>query len=258
MRAAVNELSIRVVLLCQLNRSCEHREDKRPNLSDLRESGDIEQDSDVVIMVYRHEYYCSDCKDKQCHSGEAELLIRKQRKGPTGSVNLVWQEYYTRFENRSYEQEFGGGWEPGESDGKTAVTQESENTEEKQQGFGFEESYGKVPVTQESENTKGFGFGVKTDPTQESESRGKTAPTQEPDNTEETVVKTDNTQGSDNTEESGVKVHPPQGSDNTEKEGYPKTEVTQESENTKGFGFKTADGTHKDFPNPVEKDEIPF
>jgi replicative DNA helicase len=144
LRAAARELEIPVLLLCQLNRSCEHREDKRPNLSDLRESGDIEQDSDVVIMVYRHEYYCRDCKDKFCHNGEAELLVRKQRKGPTNTANLVWHEDFTRFDNRFYQQEFGGGYEPEEKSGEVPPPQGVNNTEENQPTLGFRTADGAV------------------------------------------------------------------------------------------------------------------
>lgn len=147
LRAAARELDIPVLLLCQLNRSCEHRDDKRPNLSDLRESGEIEQDADVVIMVYRHEYYCKECREKQCHSGEAEIIIRKQRKGPTGVANLVWMDKYTRFDNRSYHQEedvlgnFSAGVEPEEL-GQNRPNATTEDDSEKQQGFGFKTADG--------------------------------------------------------------------------------------------------------------------
>lgn len=106
MRATARELDIPVILVAQLNRDCEKRDDKRPLLSDLRESGDIEQDSDVVLFLYRDSYYCNKCisgqPDEDCmfnHAGLAELLVRKQRKGPTGNVTLTWNPAYTRFEN---------------------------------------------------------------------------------------------------------------------------------------------------------------
>jgi len=104
MRATAKELNIPVVLVCQLNRSCEMRDDKRPTLKDLRESGEIEQDADVVVMLYRDEYYCNDCSANKCergHSGEAEVLIRKQRNGPIGAFTLTWIAEHTTFHNFS-------------------------------------------------------------------------------------------------------------------------------------------------------------
>lgn len=104
MRATAKDLDIPVILVCQLNRECEQRDNKRPVLADLRESGDIEQDSDVIIMVYRDEYYCKDCNNpsKECtgeHEGIAELIVRKQRRGPVGTVTLTWQAEHTQFHN---------------------------------------------------------------------------------------------------------------------------------------------------------------
>jgi replicative DNA helicase len=104
LRATAKELGIPVILVCQLNRSCEARENKRPILSDLRESGDIEQDSDVIFFVYRDEYYCNECPslEEECdkeHVGVAEIICRKQRKGPTGTVYLTWEAKYTNFSN---------------------------------------------------------------------------------------------------------------------------------------------------------------
>ncbi|MHC4422230.1 MAG: replicative DNA helicase [Planctomycetota bacterium] len=104
MRATAKEIGIPVILVCQLNRSCETRENKRPVLSDLRESGDIEQDSDVIFFLYRDEYYCHECASatEVCgkgHQGVAELICRKQRKGPVGTVSLTWEAKYTKFSN---------------------------------------------------------------------------------------------------------------------------------------------------------------
>lgn len=104
MRATAKELGIPVVLLCQLNRGCELRPNKRPTLADLRESGDIEQDSDLIIMLYRDEYYCDACSTptEVCganHEGVAEVLIRKQREGPIGVIELTWEAKYTQFLN---------------------------------------------------------------------------------------------------------------------------------------------------------------
>lgn len=109
LKQMARELKAPVLLLSQLNRSCETRENKRPLLSDLRESGDIEQDADVVMFIYRDEYYCSLClkgQKSQCtkgHQGLAEIIVAKQRKGPTGMVTLVWQEQFTKFEDRAVE-----------------------------------------------------------------------------------------------------------------------------------------------------------
>jgi replicative DNA helicase len=137
LRATARELQIPVVLLCQLNRGVEGREDKRPTLSDLKESGEIEQDSDVVLMLYRDEYYCPECNAaKACdkgHENEATLLIRKQRKGPIGSTDLVWLAEYTMFKDMARWE----GMEEDEDYGKVQVGQEPEITEEPQSSFGF-------------------------------------------------------------------------------------------------------------------------
>ena len=86
-------LKVPVIALAQLNRSVEQREDKHPRLSDLRESGSIEQDSDVVMFLYRDDYYNADSPKK----GISEVIISKQRNGPTGMVELAWLKEYTRF-----------------------------------------------------------------------------------------------------------------------------------------------------------------
>jgi replicative DNA helicase len=87
------EFGVSVVALAQLSRACEQRADKRPILSDLRESGDIENASDVVIGLYRDDYYKPDSEDRDI----AELIIRKQRSGPTGTARVAWLKQYTRF-----------------------------------------------------------------------------------------------------------------------------------------------------------------
>ena len=98
LKALARELDIPVMVLSQLNRSPEGREGHRPRMSDLRESGSIEQDADVVILLHREDYYHRGQDDYE-QDNTAELIIAKQRNGPTGTVKLVFRENITRFEN---------------------------------------------------------------------------------------------------------------------------------------------------------------
>jgi replicative DNA helicase len=95
LKALAKELNIAVVAISQLSRAVEQREDKRPRLSDLRESGAIEQDADLVLSLYREYYYSRSSDDE----GKAEIIINKQRRGPTDKLALIFISEYTRFEN---------------------------------------------------------------------------------------------------------------------------------------------------------------
>lgn len=96
LKALAREINVPVIALSQLSRAVEQRQNKKPMLSDLRESGSIEQDADLVMFIYRDEYYHPELIEKK---GEAEIIVAKQRNGPVGSINLHFQPNITRFKN---------------------------------------------------------------------------------------------------------------------------------------------------------------
>jgi len=104
MKALARELDLPIIAISQLSRAVEQRTDHRPQLSDLRESGAIEQDADVVILLLREEYYNPTEENK----GVAEVIVAKQRHGPIGTVQLTFLPEYTKFTNLSRSEEEAG------------------------------------------------------------------------------------------------------------------------------------------------------
>ena len=117
LKALAKELNVPILALSQLSRQVESRDDKRPQLSDLRESGSIEQDADVVMFVFREEYYLANKEprpgseehikwqtDMELVTGKAEIIIGKQRHGPTGTVQVQFDAHITRFGDLAKEQ----------------------------------------------------------------------------------------------------------------------------------------------------------
>jgi replicative DNA helicase len=102
LKGLARELSVPVLCLAQLNRQVEATRDNKPQLSHLRESGAIEQDADVVMFIHREEYYQSNEEERERVRGQADLLVRKQRNGPTGDVKLTWIHDFTRFRSYSH------------------------------------------------------------------------------------------------------------------------------------------------------------
>ena len=101
LKVAAKELNVPVMLLSQLSRATEKRENKRPMLSDLRESGAIEQDADVVLFLHREDYYAED----NAKPGRSSIIIAKQRSGPTGTIDVIWRGEQTKYMEVDFREE---------------------------------------------------------------------------------------------------------------------------------------------------------
>ena len=104
LKALAKELNVPVIALSQLNRSLESRTDKRPVMADLRESGAIEQDADMIGLLYRSDYYADDEDQRQQLAGQANLHLAKNRNGPTGDIPLRFEAELMRFSTREPEK----------------------------------------------------------------------------------------------------------------------------------------------------------
>ena len=104
LKALAREIEVPVIALSQLSRACELRQDHRPMLSDLRESGAIEQDADLVMFLYRDDYYHKDTAKKNV----TEVIVAKQRNGPIGVAELAWKAEFTRFGNLDHSRKSDG------------------------------------------------------------------------------------------------------------------------------------------------------
>ena len=113
LKILARELHVPVIAVSQLSRAVESRPDKRPLLSDLRESGSIEQDADLVLFIYRDEYYNRETTETP---GEAEIIVSKHRNGPVGKLNLAFMERYPKFANL-WRDHAAGGPAPADSNG---------------------------------------------------------------------------------------------------------------------------------------------
>jgi replicative DNA helicase len=169
-KALARELNLPIVCLSQLNRASEQREGNRPRMSDLRESGSIEQDADVVMLLHREDYYHQGNEawlndpENQDKVGVAELIVAKQRNGPTGVVRLTWDSKTTRFRNHA-----GAGWSGGSFQGGTASGAGGGGYGGGAGGFGFG-NYGGTAAAQLENKPRtpdysgGFPAGEKTGP----------------------------------------------------------------------------------------------
>jgi replicative DNA helicase len=153
-KAMARELSVPVIALSQLNRSPEQREGHKPRMSDLRESGSIEQDADVVMMLHREEYYHKGDPnwemDHADQAGMAELIIVKQRNGPTGTVKLTWDGSTTRFKNYSPAMAPGdyyqpSTYEPPDSGGHFSAGRKTGPVEDHRDGGGPDADLSDIP-----------------------------------------------------------------------------------------------------------------